>query len=278
MTLSDQRRWWESGGRQGLRDLLMTHWDPIGVADAPEAADEYDECLEPVAGILAAGGGPRDVAEYLARVEREMMELGPVTAGDLLELGERIVQWYASAVHGRLSDAGKSALEKARADIRSERLWKARDRLTAAVNHDPTDQELLELIGDVYFKMGDLPNAGRFWLLTGREDDAVELALSSFEERWGGNLGEKLKMVPIAAGFEEYPAPAQRRLLRLQGAARRAGIRWPRPGRRKGHVEDDATADSAMSASDWLTAAVLLIAGPGLWLLGIAAAIYLLLN
>jgi hypothetical protein len=25
-----------------VRDILRTAWDPIGVADVPEAADEYD--------------------------------------------------------------------------------------------------------------------------------------------------------------------------------------------------------------------------------------------
>lgn len=173
---------------------------------------------------------------------------------------------------------GETALDRARRDIRSERLWKARDRLMAAVKHDPTNQELLELLGDVYFKMGDLPNAGRFWLLTGRKDEAVELALASFEERWGGSLGEKLKMVPIDGSCEGYPAPAQERIHSLYEAARRAGIEWPEPNRRSGADEEDATADESMSAGGWLIGVVLVVVGPGLWLLGIAAAIYLVLD
>lgn len=35
-------RWWRRRGEPGLRALLTTLWDPIGVAGVPEAKDEYD--------------------------------------------------------------------------------------------------------------------------------------------------------------------------------------------------------------------------------------------
>lgn len=275
---SDQQRWWKSRGRQGLRNILVTHWDPIGVTDESEAADEYDGYLEPVAGILAGGGGPRDVAEYLARIEREMMELGPVNADDLLDVGERVVKWYSGSIPGRPMPTRATTLDRARTEIRSGRPWKARDRLTAAVKHDPANQELLELLGQVYFEMGDLPNAGRFWLLTSRKDNAADTALSAFEERWGGNLGEKLKMVPIDGSIEDYPPLAQDRIRRLQDAARRADIEWPRASRPQASVDESLAVDDGMLVREWLLGAVLVIIGPGLWLLGIAAAIYLLIN
>jgi len=46
-----------SAGREVMRAIraaLMQHWDPIGVADIPEAADEYDSYLgrEAAAGFM----------------------------------------------------------------------------------------------------------------------------------------------------------------------------------------------------------------------------------
>jgi hypothetical protein len=67
-------------------------------------------------------------------------------------------------------------LERAREDIADGRLWKARDRLTGALRASPSHQELLDLLGEVHYRMGDLPEAGRYWLLTertGPEVDAV---------------------------------------------------------------------------------------------------------
>jgi hypothetical protein len=90
-----RQRWWESRGEQGLRALLMEHWDPIGVAGVPEARDEYDEYLGPLASKLREGADARAVAEYLAGVERRQMEL-PASIDQRLGIGELVVDWYAS--------------------------------------------------------------------------------------------------------------------------------------------------------------------------------------
>jgi hypothetical protein len=167
-------------------------------------------------------------------------------------------------------------LDRARADIRSGRLWKARDRLTAAVKHDPRNQQLLDLLGEVYYGMGDLPAAGRFWILTDRADPNVDVAISALEERWGGNLGEKLKMIPFKESLEAYPPMAQKRIRPLLDQARAAGIEWPRQSEAcPGEADFD---DSGSPIRDGLIFAFLAVLGPGLWLFGVAAAIYLLIN
>jgi tetratricopeptide (TPR) repeat protein len=120
-----------------------------------------------------------------------------------------------------------NVLDRARADIDAGRIWKARDRLTAAFKHDPSNQRLLALLGEVYFEMGDLPHAGRLWILTDREGTKADAALSAFEERWGGNPGEKLKMVPFNGTINDYPSPARERIGALQDEAHRNGIEWP---------------------------------------------------
>ena len=58
--------------------------------------------------------------------------------------------------------------ERVNADLAEGRLWKARDRLQGARRMDPTNQWILETLGEVYFRMGDLPEAGRAWFLTAR--------------------------------------------------------------------------------------------------------------
>jgi len=92
--------WWQEHGRQELRELLMAEWDPIGVADAPEAYDEYDSYLEPLLVLLRGGADAAEIAEYLDRVEIEQMGLGEQAeqlSDQLLEVGMRIVKWYAAS-------------------------------------------------------------------------------------------------------------------------------------------------------------------------------------
>lgn len=73
-------------------------------------------------------------------------------------------------------------------------------------------------LGEVYFAMGDQPAAGRFWFLTERSGNEVEDAMAAFEERWGGNLGEKLKVVPFNGRVEDYPPAAREQVACVRGA------------------------------------------------------------
>lgn len=175
-----------------------------------------------------------------------------------------------------MDTASQNVLDRARADIEAGRPWKARDRLQAAVAHDPTNQPVLELLSEVYYEMKDLPNAGRFWLLTDRSDPATQTALAEFEARWGGNLGEKLKMVPLGGPIDGYPPVARERLSVLREQARAADIEWPPPPQHE-HASD-AEDDEGIPVRQWPIVALLVIVGPGLWLLGIVAVIYMVVT
>lgn len=49
------------------------HWDPIGVADVPEAGDEYEPYVPALAGLVASGAGIDALAARLVEIEcREM--------------------------------------------------------------------------------------------------------------------------------------------------------------------------------------------------------------
>jgi hypothetical protein len=75
--------------QMAIRDILLRDWDPIGVADVPEAQDEYDGYVEPVYGLLAQGSSANEIATYLATVQRDAMEIAG-SAKDSMEVAARL--------------------------------------------------------------------------------------------------------------------------------------------------------------------------------------------
>jgi hypothetical protein len=73
MELAQYHQWWKHQGGQELRRLLLEHWDPIGVKDAPEAASEYDGYRAGVMQLLRSGASAEEIAEHLSQVEQERM-------------------------------------------------------------------------------------------------------------------------------------------------------------------------------------------------------------
>jgi hypothetical protein len=62
--------------RAAIRRILMSEWDPIGVNDTPEAADEYDGYIGPVLEAFPAelsnAAGQKSVADFpIARLGQE---------------------------------------------------------------------------------------------------------------------------------------------------------------------------------------------------------------
>ena len=55
--------------------MLLTVWDPIGVADFPECTDEYDCCLGGVYRLLTQNADDDQIAEYLWKQANEHMGL-----------------------------------------------------------------------------------------------------------------------------------------------------------------------------------------------------------
>jgi hypothetical protein len=108
--------------------------------------------------------------------------------------------------------------------------------------------------------------------LTERSGSEMEEAMAGFEERWGGNLGEKLKVVPLNGKVEDDPPAARERLRALGEWARRGGLSGR--GRRLSRSRNRAMIRLVLVGGSWERYWPSL--GPGLWLLGIAAAVYLL--
>jgi hypothetical protein len=72
----------------------METWDPIHVAGVPEAADEYDGYMLPLARKLREGATPDDVAAYLDAAE---VEMGFAAIPRNVDVGKRVVRWYANS-------------------------------------------------------------------------------------------------------------------------------------------------------------------------------------
>ena len=151
-------------------------------------------------------------------------------------------------------------LHTARADLAAGRAWKARDRLLGALPAHGADQELLGLLGEVFFAMGDHPQAGRFWALTERDDEAARVARAAFEERTGGLVARQLV---VRAPLETYP-PAVATRLRALGVQPRLPHGSPERAERRGTVGEPLP----LGARAVLGALVTATLGP--WLVGAA--------
>lgn len=60
-----------------VKRILLHEWDPIGVSDIPEAADEYDAYALHVSAMLGRGCSHDELYQYLIWVEGEYMGLQP---------------------------------------------------------------------------------------------------------------------------------------------------------------------------------------------------------
>jgi hypothetical protein len=78
-----------------LRDIGWSLWDPIGLLSKDEHwkgrsfADEYDNYLLRVAGMVREGQPPENAIEYLIRIQKEYMGLD--IASDDINRAEAVV-------------------------------------------------------------------------------------------------------------------------------------------------------------------------------------------
>jgi hypothetical protein len=56
-----------------MRGILIDKWDPTGVKDIPQAADECDNYSDGVDDMLRRGASDKELSEYLIRIETEGM-------------------------------------------------------------------------------------------------------------------------------------------------------------------------------------------------------------
>jgi len=78
--------------------ILLHDWDPIGVKDVPEAADEYDGYVGGIYRLLASGATADEVAKHLWDIEIGIMGLTRVP-GSLESLRPTVEKLLAIDVH-----------------------------------------------------------------------------------------------------------------------------------------------------------------------------------
>jgi len=73
-------------------EVLHYIWDPIGVAGAPGARDEYQGYLPHVFSLVQNDAKPQEIAEYLNRFVAESMTLSPDKKKSL-EVAHILLNW-----------------------------------------------------------------------------------------------------------------------------------------------------------------------------------------
>jgi hypothetical protein len=56
-----------------IGDLLLRHWDPIGIKDEPQAQNEYDSYVGGVYRLLVSGASAEEIAKHLADTETKQL-------------------------------------------------------------------------------------------------------------------------------------------------------------------------------------------------------------
>ncbi len=110
-----------------------------------------------------------------------------------------------------------SALERAEQDIERGDYGLARQRLTSYLSTRGYDPDVMARIGRISHDMHDMFQAGRFWLLSSAEGDAVDENVARFVRHAGSEPRAVVSQLPRAARLsrlEDYPAVVQERLRR----------------------------------------------------------------
>ncbi len=71
----DNRQKYDKALHQEINRVLQKEWDPIGVADVPEAQDEYESYVPQIYAMLIRRQPISEIFDYLWWIETEHMEL-----------------------------------------------------------------------------------------------------------------------------------------------------------------------------------------------------------
>ena len=82
--------------QEAIKHLFLHEWDPIGVAEFPEASDEYDSYALRVFTALHDGATVRSIADYLAWLELDHMGLSALSGrGDAI--ADKVIAIHSSS-------------------------------------------------------------------------------------------------------------------------------------------------------------------------------------
>jgi len=73
-----------------IGEVLLRHWDPMGIADVPEAQDEYESHVGGVYRLLASEASARQITEHLVDIETRQLGFKDTEPGMLIPLAEQL--------------------------------------------------------------------------------------------------------------------------------------------------------------------------------------------
>ena len=157
-------------------------------------------------------------------------------------------------------------LERAQEELKAGRVWKARDRLEGALANDPANQDVLQLLAEICFRMGDLPAAGRYRFLTEAAGLNVREAEAALRER-SPTRRALFAALPLKAPLDAYPRSVQVRVDALLGDDRDASWQWAKKLRGAGRKSGPSPRD-VRPGSDFAVALIVgILVAP--WIIGI---------
>jgi hypothetical protein len=88
----DWLRWWKGRGAVALEEILLTHWDPLGVRDDPEQRDAYAQWAVRIGVRLRHGVSAEEIFELLEAATRQLGVR--VNSRQLAAVAMEIRRWY----------------------------------------------------------------------------------------------------------------------------------------------------------------------------------------
>lgn len=105
-------------------------------------------------------------------------------------------------------------LDKAQREIENGNLWRAKEILQGAIRSESYEVQLFEMLGTVFLRMGDLPEAGRFLFLSGVRQpeylEAIEFFLYRQRQKEPHDFLHHLPRNARLKAVSDYPAEVAR--------------------------------------------------------------------
>jgi hypothetical protein len=88
----DWLRWWQRRGAVALEEILLAHWDPLGIRDDPEQRHAYARWAVRIGIRLRHGVSAEEIFDLLASANRQLGVR--VNSRQLAAVATEIRRWY----------------------------------------------------------------------------------------------------------------------------------------------------------------------------------------
>lgn len=83
-----------SQGRRWIAEMLQRNWDPVGADTSP---DQFDAFVTEIERLISARATPRQLADYLVRVETERLGWRDTKPKMLIPLAKKLLRLNVSS-------------------------------------------------------------------------------------------------------------------------------------------------------------------------------------